>query len=80
MAESSAEALIDGVHETSRWLTGRSPAAHHGRIVAADAIAIAIGKVLVSRLPDRWTHYGAAAAFAVFGGILRLDGIGIIGG
>jgi putative Ca2+/H+ antiporter (TMEM165/GDT1 family) len=39
-------------------------------MVAADAIAIAVGKVLGTRLPERLIRYGAAAAFAVFGAIL----------
>ncbi|HYH94045.1 MAG TPA: TMEM165/GDT1 family protein [Candidatus Saccharimonadales bacterium] len=49
-------------------------------MVAADAIAIGIGKVLGTRLPERWVRYGAAAAFAIFGLILLLDGLGILGG
>jgi Ca2+/H+ antiporter, TMEM165/GDT1 family len=39
-------------------------------MVAADAIAIAIGKSLGTRLPERLIRYGAAAAFAIFGAIL----------
>jgi putative Ca2+/H+ antiporter (TMEM165/GDT1 family) len=39
-------------------------------MVAADAIAIAIGKFLGTRLPERLVRYGAAAAFALFGAIV----------
>ena len=39
-------------------------------IVAAAAIAIAIGKFLGTRLPERLIRYGAAAAFVVFGAVL----------
>jgi Ca2+/H+ antiporter, TMEM165/GDT1 family len=49
-------------------------------MVAADAIAIGIGRILGTRLPERWIRYGAAAAFAIFGAVLLLDGLGVIGG
>jgi putative Ca2+/H+ antiporter (TMEM165/GDT1 family) len=49
-------------------------------MVAADAIAIAIGKVLGTRLPERWIRIGATAAFVVFGVILVLEGLGVLGG
>ena len=49
-------------------------------MVAADAIAIAFGKLLGSRLPERAIRYGAAAAFVVFGAILILEGLGLFGG
>jgi putative Ca2+/H+ antiporter (TMEM165/GDT1 family) len=39
-------------------------------MVAADAIAIAVGKLLGKRLPERLIRYGPAAAFAVFGALL----------
>ena len=48
-------------------------------MVAADAIAIAIGKVLGTRLPERWIRIGATAAFVVFGVILVLEGLGVVG-
>jgi len=49
-------------------------------MVAADAIAIGIGRILGTRLPERWIRYGAAAAFAIFGAILLLEGLGVVGG
>ena len=36
-------------------------------MVAADAIAIGVGKVLGTRLPERAIRIGAAVAFVVFG-------------
>ncbi len=48
-------------------------------MVAADAIAIAVGKLLGSRLPERAIRFGAAAAFAIFGAILILEGAGVLG-
>jgi putative Ca2+/H+ antiporter (TMEM165/GDT1 family) len=48
-------------------------------MVAADAIAIGIGRILGTRLPERWIRYGAATAFAVFGLILLLEGLGVFG-
>jgi len=48
-------------------------------MVAADAIAIAVGRVLGSRLPERAIRYGAAAAFTIFGAILILEGVGFLG-
>jgi Ca2+/H+ antiporter, TMEM165/GDT1 family len=44
-------------------------------MVAADAIAIAIGKVLGTRLPERAIRISAAVAFVVFGLILILQGL-----
>jgi putative Ca2+/H+ antiporter (TMEM165/GDT1 family) len=44
-------------------------------MVAADAIAIAVGKVLGTRLPERAIRIGAAVAFVVFGLILILEGV-----
>jgi putative Ca2+/H+ antiporter (TMEM165/GDT1 family) len=44
-------------------------------MVAADAIAIAGGKVLGTRLPERAIRIGAAVAFVVFGLILILEGV-----
>ena len=48
-------------------------------MVAADAIAIAVGRLLGSRLPERAIRFGAAAAFAIFGAILILEGTGALG-
>jgi putative Ca2+/H+ antiporter (TMEM165/GDT1 family) len=45
-------------------------------MVAADALAIAVGHLLGRHLPDRIVRYGAAAAFAVFGVLLLVQGLG----
>jgi putative Ca2+/H+ antiporter (TMEM165/GDT1 family) len=42
-------------------------------MVAADALAILVGRVLGKHLPEKWIRYGAAAAFAVFGLILLAE-------
>jgi Ca2+/H+ antiporter, TMEM165/GDT1 family len=44
-------------------------------MVLADALAIAVGAVLGRKLPEKAIKYGAAAAFAVFGVLLILDGV-----
>jgi putative Ca2+/H+ antiporter (TMEM165/GDT1 family) len=44
-------------------------------MVAADAIAIGIGKLLGTRLPERAVRIGAAVAFVVFGLILIWQGL-----
>jgi putative Ca2+/H+ antiporter (TMEM165/GDT1 family) len=44
-------------------------------MVAADAIAIGVGKLLGARLPERAIRIGAAVAFVVFGLILIWQGI-----
>jgi putative Ca2+/H+ antiporter (TMEM165/GDT1 family) len=44
-------------------------------MVAADAIAIAVGRFLGTRLPERLIRFGAAAAFVVFGIILIVGGL-----
>ncbi|MEJ7584972.1 MAG: TMEM165/GDT1 family protein [Acidimicrobiales bacterium] len=44
-------------------------------MVAADAFAIAVGKHLGDRLPERVVKYGAAGAFVVFGIILLIEGL-----
>ena len=44
-------------------------------MVAADAIAIGVGKVLGTRLPERAIRIGATVAFVVFGLILIWQGI-----
>lgn len=45
-------------------------------MVAADALAIVVGKQLGTRLPDRAVKLGAAASFVVFGLVLVVDGLG----
>ncbi len=47
-------------------------------MVAADALAIATGKLLGTRLQERVIRYGAAASFVVFGALLVLEGLGLI--
>jgi len=47
-------------------------------MVAADAIAIAIGAVLGTRLPERWVKLFASGAFALFGMLLIAEGLGIL--
>ena len=44
-------------------------------MVAADAIAIGVGKVLGTRLPERAIRIGATVAFVAFGLILVYEGI-----
>jgi putative Ca2+/H+ antiporter (TMEM165/GDT1 family) len=44
-------------------------------MVAADAIAIGVGKALGTRLPERGIRVGAAVAFVVFGLILIWQGL-----
>jgi putative Ca2+/H+ antiporter (TMEM165/GDT1 family) len=48
-------------------------------MVAADAIAIAIGALMGSRLPERAIKVFAAGAFVVFGVILIAQGLGLGG-
>jgi putative Ca2+/H+ antiporter (TMEM165/GDT1 family) len=48
-------------------------------MVAADALAIAVGAVLGSRLPERAIKVFAAVAFVVFGVILIAEGLGVVG-
>lgn len=47
-------------------------------MVAADALAIGLGRLLGRRLPERAIKIGAAVAFAVFGVLLVVDGVRII--
>lgn len=47
-------------------------------MVVADAIAIAIGAFMGTRLPDRAIKVFAALAFVVFGAILIAQGLGLI--
>ena len=44
-------------------------------MVAADALAIAVGAVLGKRLPEKVIQYGAAALFALFGFWLIWQGL-----
>ena len=44
-------------------------------MVAADALAIVVGKQLGARLPDRVIKFGAAGAFVIFGFVLLLEGL-----
>ncbi|MEW9530456.1 TMEM165/GDT1 family protein [Microbispora sp. NPDC049125] len=44
-------------------------------MVAADALAILVGRILGTRLPEKWIRYGAAAAFAVFGVLLLVEAL-----
>lgn len=48
-------------------------------MVVADALAIAVGAFLGTRLPERVVKYGAAAAFLVFGAVLILEVLGVTG-
>jgi putative Ca2+/H+ antiporter (TMEM165/GDT1 family) len=47
-------------------------------MVAADAIAIAIGALLGTRLPERSVKVLAAGAFVVFGVVLIAEGLGLV--
>jgi putative Ca2+/H+ antiporter (TMEM165/GDT1 family) len=47
-------------------------------MVAADAIAIALGAFLGTRLPERAVRLFAAASFVVFGALLVLEGLALI--
>ncbi|MEV2270850.1 TMEM165/GDT1 family protein [Nonomuraea africana] len=42
-------------------------------MVAADALAIVVGRLLGKHLPEKAIRYGAAAAFAIFGAVLLLE-------
>ena len=44
-------------------------------MVAADALAIAVGALLGRQLPEKAIRYGASAAFAVFGLLLVWQGV-----
>jgi putative Ca2+/H+ antiporter (TMEM165/GDT1 family) len=44
-------------------------------MVAADALAIVVGKQLGTRLPERAIKYGAAALFVLFGVVLVVEGL-----
>jgi putative Ca2+/H+ antiporter (TMEM165/GDT1 family) len=47
-------------------------------MVAADALAIAIGALLGARLPERAIKVFAALAFVVFGVILVAEGLHLV--
>ena len=47
-------------------------------MVVADAIAMGIGALLGTRLSERPIKLFAAAAFAVFGALLVLEGLGAV--
>lgn len=47
-------------------------------MVAADALAIAVGALLGSRLPERAVKVFAAGAFLVFGALLIGQGLGVL--
>ncbi|HSO30714.1 MAG TPA: TMEM165/GDT1 family protein [Candidatus Sulfomarinibacteraceae bacterium] len=47
-------------------------------MVAADALAIGIGAILGTRLPERAIKLSAAGAFVVFGGLLVAQGFALI--
>ncbi|MBF8186047.1 TMEM165/GDT1 family protein [Nonomuraea sp. K274] len=44
-------------------------------MVAADALAILVGRLLGRHLPEKVIRYGAAAAFAVFGVVLLVEAL-----
>ena len=47
-------------------------------MVAADGLAIAVGALLGSRLPERAIKVFAAGAFLLFGTILVVQGLGLV--
>jgi putative Ca2+/H+ antiporter (TMEM165/GDT1 family) len=44
-------------------------------MVAADALAIAVGALLGKRLPEKAVRIGAAVLFFLFGGVLIVEGL-----
>jgi putative Ca2+/H+ antiporter (TMEM165/GDT1 family) len=44
-------------------------------MVVADGLAIGVGKLLGSSLPERWIRVAAAIAFVVFGVILLYEAL-----
>ncbi|CAB4964091.1 unannotated protein [freshwater metagenome] len=44
-------------------------------MVAADGLAIAVGRVLGKRLPERAVKIGASVAFFIFGALLIAEGV-----
>ncbi len=47
-------------------------------MVAANAVAVAIGAAIGTRLPERWIRLFASAAFVLFGLVLILQGLGLL--
>jgi putative Ca2+/H+ antiporter (TMEM165/GDT1 family) len=47
-------------------------------MVAADALAIGLGAILGTRLPERAIKLFAATAFVVFGALLIAEGLGLL--
>ncbi len=47
-------------------------------MVAANAIAVAIGAAIGTRLPERWIRIFAAGAFVLFGVLLMVQGLGLV--
>ena len=47
-------------------------------MVAADAVAVVVGAVLGTRLPDRAIKVFAAGAFVVFGAVLVATGLALL--
>jgi putative Ca2+/H+ antiporter (TMEM165/GDT1 family) len=47
-------------------------------MVAADAIAIAVGAAIGTRLPERWVKLFASGAFVLFGLLLIAQGAGLL--
>ena len=47
-------------------------------MVAANAIAVAIGAAIGTRLPERWIKLFASAAFVTFGVVLIVQGLGLL--
>jgi putative Ca2+/H+ antiporter (TMEM165/GDT1 family) len=47
-------------------------------MVAANAIAVAIGAAIGTRLPERWIRFLASAAFVLFGVLLIAQGLGLL--
>ena len=48
-------------------------------MVAADALAIVVGAMLGKKLPENVIKWGAAALFALFGLLLIIDGVRMLG-
>jgi Ca2+/H+ antiporter, TMEM165/GDT1 family len=49
-----------------------------GGMIAVNALAVAVGAALGSRLPERGVRLLSAGAFAVFGVLLILGGLGLV--
>ena len=47
-------------------------------MVAANAIAVAIGAAIGTRLPERWIRLFASVAFVAFGLVLSAQGLGLL--